>query len=133
MSAIAFPTIDGHFWIERNGKIIDIEFNEYNDIKKYRGCKGGMVHKEADDMTQAVMIKIYDKCLTSVGLNMAKFKAFSVRKGIKPQFQMCYQNCLLEMKEGDVLKFGSMGWKRSDGVWWEYGGENYKGVKSFIK
>ena len=30
---IGFPTIDGHFWIERDGKIVDIEFKEYDFIK----------------------------------------------------------------------------------------------------
>ena len=30
---IGFPTIDGHFWIERDGKIVDIEFKEYDLIK----------------------------------------------------------------------------------------------------
>ena len=47
----------------------------------------------------------------------------------------CFQNALLEYQEGDVLKFGSMGWRKKDGsgVWWEFGGEDWTGVSSFIK
>ena len=54
---IGFPTIDGHFWIERDGKIVDIEFKEYDFIKTIHNLADGMVYKEADTLTQTVMIE----------------------------------------------------------------------------
>ena len=54
---IGFPTIDGHFWIERDGKIVDIEFKEYDLIKTIHNLADGMVYKEADTLTQTVMIE----------------------------------------------------------------------------
>ena len=32
--------IKGHFWIVRDGKIIDPHFKEYDDIKKFWNCEG---------------------------------------------------------------------------------------------
>jgi hypothetical protein len=129
-----FPTIDGHFWIVRNGEILDIEFQEYSYIKKVRNCDDGMVYKEADAVTQMCMINIWEKCLTSQGLDKYSFK-YKVPSGYFPQMCCCFQNCMMMWEKGDVLKFGSMGWKKKNrtDTWWEFGGENYIGVKAFLK
>jgi hypothetical protein len=131
-----FPTIDGHFWIVRHGRIIDTDFKEYGWIKKVNGCRGEMIYKEADENTQKIMIKLFMKCLENVGLTMETFKQMSVKHKREPRFNSCFQNCLLAYREGDELKFGSMGWKKKnkkDGIWWEYGGEDLEGVRAFLK
>lgn len=132
---IGFPTIDGHFWLERNGKVVDIEFKDYDYIKKVHNCKDGMVYKEADEMTQKIMIKIFEKCLYSICKDRETFKAISKKAGVGAMFRCCFQNSMLAFQEGDLLKFGSMGWNKRNGsgVWWEFGGEDWKGVKAFLK
>ena len=40
----------------RDGEIVDIEFKGYDFIKKYHTLADGMVYKEADILTQTVMI-----------------------------------------------------------------------------
>jgi len=131
-----FPTIDGHFWVVRNGQIIDTDFKEYNSVKMINGCSGGMVYKEADKITQKIMTAMFMKCLESMGFDMESFKRFSVEnKRASPRFNSCFQNCLTTYQEGDEIKFGSMGWKYLNNcrVWWEYGGEDWAGVKAFLK
>ena len=50
------PHIDGHFWIVRDGKIVDPYFKEYDLLVKFHnGKKGSFIHKPADNMTQLVI------------------------------------------------------------------------------
>tara|TARA_R110002126_G_scaffold142971_1_gene289123 strand:+ start:5879 stop:6280 length:402 start_codon:yes stop_codon:yes gene_type:complete len=132
---IEFPTIDGHFWLERGGKKVDIEFKDYDFIKRVHNCDDGMVYKEADFNTQLIMIKIFEKCLYSMEKDIEAFKTFSKSMGISPMMGCCFQNSMMAYEDGDLIKFGSMGWnkKNNGGVWWEFGGEDWKGVKAFLK
>ena len=130
------PIIDGHFWIERDGKIVDTYFKGYDYVKKVNNLTGEMVYKEADDTTQKIMIMMFRKSLAKAGFTIRRYVAFKKLLGMnKPMEDDCYFNCLLELKEGDMLKFGSMGWNKKDGsgVWWEYGGEDWSGVSAFLK
>ena len=128
-----FPIIDGHFWIERNGKIIDNDFKEYDYIKHQQNCGGEMKYKEADSQTQLIIIKIFKRSLSSMGLDYDSFK--KIMAGQSQKIYQCYQNCLLILQDGDVLKFGSMGWKKNNSskIWWEFGREDWVGAKSFLK
>ena len=130
------PIIDGHFWIVRDGNILDTYFDEYDIVKKIHNLTGNMVYKEADAFTQALMVLKFRKSLEKCGINEDKYVALKREVGMnEPRPNDCYFNCLLVMKEGDELKFGSMGWKKSDGsgIWWEFGGEDWTGIKSFLK
>ena len=131
---IGFPTIDGHFWIERDGKIVDIEFKEYDLIKTIHNLADGMVYKEADTLTQTVMIKKFEMAMNNMGYFRNTFKT-EIVSGYFPRVNCCFQTCMMAYKEGDVLKFGSMGWrnKLTGDVWWEFGGEDWKGVAKFLK
>jgi hypothetical protein len=136
MSINLLPTIDGHFWIERDGKIVDTYFKGYDYVKKVNNLTGEMVYKEADDTTQKIMIMMFRKSLAKAGMSEDEYVALKKLLGMnKPAEDDCYFNCLLELKEGDMLKFGSMGWnkKNGSGVWWEYGGEDWSGVSAFLK
>ena len=130
------PVIDGHFWVVRNGKILDTDFAEYGMIRKYHNLTGNMVYKEADDFTQTLMVLKFRKALNKFGMcedDYIRFKKCMCAG--KAVFRSCYYNSLMVMKEGDELKFGSMGWNKKDGsgVWWEFGGEDWKGIKAFLK
>jgi hypothetical protein len=132
-----FPTIDGHFWLERGGKKVDIEFEEYDYVRKFHKLTDGMVYKEADAMTQTIMIKMFEKCVNKISMkfNLDNFQKFSKEMGVGAKMNCCFQNCMLAYEDGDLIRFGSMGWNKRDGsgVWWEYGGEDWEGVKAFLK
>lgn len=131
-----FPTIDGHFWIERDGEIIDDDFIEYDYIKHVQKCSGKKIYKEADALTQTIITKMFNRVLESHGFNYEKFRAFSKKHGLdKSEVNCCFQNSIYKLREGDVLKFGSMGWKRQNApdIYWEFGGEDWVGAKRFLK
>ena len=107
-----FPSIDGHFWLERDGKVIDTEFKQYEWVRMINNLGGEKKYKEADATTQFIMISMFDKCLEKNGLNREEFKELHIRLGVlAPMFNCCFQNCINLFQEGDVLKFGSMGWE----------------------
>jgi len=137
------PTIDGHFWVVRNGEIVDTNFPEYDLIRKVHGCEPETcVYLPAPEMTQKIMIQKFnntvkkimgqddwDKCMKEVVF-------MTYLAGIKePQCYNCYQNASIEIfHNGGELVFGSMGFKKTDGTyWWEFGGEDYKTIKDFRK
>lgn len=133
---LMLPVIDGHFWVESNGKILDTNFPYYDMIKMCHNLKGEMMYKEADAFTQELMLIKFRKALNKVGLDEKEYLTLktAMHDG-KAVMNECYYNSLLAMKEGDRLVFGSLGWKKRDGsgVWWEYGGEDWKGIKAFLK
>ena len=125
-----FPTIDGHFWVVRDGKIIDPDFDMYHFIKKMNNCRGKTEYLPADKIVQDVMIKIFQSVINDDDLysNLKKYNHCAT-------FGRCYQNAIYEIKEnGGELVFGSMGWKfrKSQKIHWEYGGENWT-VHQFLK
>jgi len=137
------PSIDGYFWIVREGKIIDWDFPEYAEVRSYWKCGTEKDYIPAPPVTQQLMINIFQKCLSShyKGLEWydviekfyKKSKAFHL---IEPQFNCCYQNCLIELYlRGGELVFGSLGFKKKNGTGfhYEYGGDSYKTVTDFIK
>jgi hypothetical protein len=125
MSRSSFGRFDGHYWVERNGKIIDIDFPEYQLIKAMKGCKGKCQYKEAPIDVQKVFIKSIKTEELENGM----------KRNIPPSFNRCQYNAYMEQKlHGGRIVFGSMGWKMKNGkVWWEYGGENWTKVVQFVK
>ena len=135
------PVIDGHFWVERDGKIIDWDFEEYCNVRKMWGCGKEKKYLPAPEITQKIMIGIFKKKMMEIfEINnwedcVAEFYKLSVIIGLKPTFDRCFQNCLMEIHErGGELVFGSLGFKKPDGSFhYEYGGENYLTIKDFRK
>ena len=134
------PTIDGHFWVVRNGEIVDCDFPEYDMIRAVRGCEKTMVYLPAPSMTQTIMTQMFHNAVKKImGKDdwnecMKEVVFMTHLAGIKkPVFGNCYQNSIIEIyHNGGDLIFGSMGFKYKDGeTWWEFGGENYKTVKDF--
>lgn len=139
---ILTPVIDAHFWVERDGKIIDWDFEKYDYIKRVNNCKGNKIYCEAPIQTQRLMIELCyrmsNEALQSNNENCAiKMKKLYEMMGFADREpDMCFGNCIIEILEnGGELKFGSMGWKKknSNDIWWEYGGETYRTLKDFIK
>ena len=125
-----FPVIDGHFWVERDGEIIDPYFIEYDFIKVVNRLEGMPVHMKADDIVSKVIIRRFENVISyDLLFKMMKDNYYQV------SFGKCYLNAVLEVrKNGGELCFGSMGWKRkrSDDIHWEYGGSGWT-VKQFLK
>jgi len=143
---LQFPTIDGHFWVVRDGKIIDPVFDEYKLVCRIRNADWKDRHNlPAPEMTQTLMINMFKKVLNNqLGKDKSfeelidEFYALTVlyMKKPTPQADMCFQNCLIEIKErGGDLVFGSLGFKLkgNEGYWYEYGGADWTSVKQFIK
>lgn len=140
MNTMNFPTIDGHFWVVRDDKIIDIDFQDYSMIRRIRNCKNKAVHLEADEITQRLMIATHLKIISNIlggtpATAIELMGSYCELKRIEPECNRCLINAIIEIyKNGGELKFGSMGWEqKSGGVWYEFGGADWKGIKAFLK
>lgn len=132
-----FPVIDGHFWIERDGKIVDWDFPQHKECKKNWECGNEKVYLPAPNTVQTLVIKIFEKTMLGVINSKEEFYQLSLLYGFsKPMFGRCYQNCIVDIHlHGGKLIFGSFGWKKKNGnqVHYEYGGLDFKKVADFIK
>jgi hypothetical protein len=141
---MSFPVIDGHFWIVREGKIIDPHFEVYDMYCNVRNCdsKAEKSYIPAPQITQTIMLGMYKKVLTKTFGDKSfeelavAFRDISKKYGFVSEPNSCYQNCLIEIAEnGGEIVFGSMGfkYKSKKGYFYEYGGDEYKTIKQFLK
>lgn len=137
-----YPTIDAHFWVERDGVIIDPYFKSYDRCKEFWNLSDDQVYLEADPSIQKIMLEIHTRVLKK------KFKKNDLQEALQEHAEFakkfnadkalpdrCWRNVCLEVyKNGGQIKFGSMGWrhKNSNDVHYEYGGVDWK-IKDFIK
>jgi len=132
----SFPTIDGHFWVERDGEIIDPHFDKYDVVKKIHSAVGTKnIHLPADNMTQKIMIAIFDTKITKNGYkNRDDFTNDLISVGYK-RYGLCFTNALMEIQEnGGNLIFGSWGFPtKYKGDFYEFGGADWKGVSAFLR
>jgi hypothetical protein len=137
-----YPVIDAHFWVERDGVIIDPYFKTYDKVKNFWNLSNDQVYLEADQSIQKIMIEIHTRVLKK-HTKKNDFQEALQEHGefcIKYEANMnipncCWRNACLEVyKNGGQIKFGSMGWKRenSNNVFYEFGGVDWK-IKDFIK
>ena len=111
--------MDGHYWVERDAKIIDPYFKEYDVVKKYWSLTDEQVWFPAPPLIQSVFKK---KLLIKFGGTKKIGDRWSNIHGC------CDFNAVSELnKNGGTIVFGSMGWKKKDGsgIHYEFGGENY--------
>jgi len=158
MEEQSMQEFDGHFWVEKDGKNIDIYFSEYDYIKKFWKCKGEMCYVQAPPLVQAVMIGLAKKTLK----NSLK-KAFLPQELIYEDYEremskdididealerkindLCANEChitafALQKKHGGKVVFGSMGFRKKNsnpkdgknGIHWEFGGADFTTVAEF--
>ena len=134
---------DGHFWVERDGKIIDFELKGKSHINE------GSVryHKEAPPAVQRLIIE-------------SMYRSFEAKQGFKRDSDewadyllhhrnmvgACFHNALREIfLRGGTLKCGSVGFYFKNGnkrtgfecpagsVWWEYGYGEYEKYTDYFK
>jgi len=122
------PSIDGHMWVVKDGEIIDPHFPNYDMISKIRNVSNKKNYLPADQIIQKVVIKMWMTWLDTLPFDPLSEWSDS------PNY--CMLNAIAyQSKYGGDLVFGSMGFgdERSQDVWWEYGGTEYKTLKQFIK
>ena len=110
--------IDGHFWVEKDGEIIDPYFKQYKIIAMIHDCHSDEIaYKGAPLLTQVWMAGCAGGMLWE-------------GRG----FGCCFKNALeIQSKLGGRLVFGSMGFKKKNapGYHWEYGGPDWKTTADF--
>jgi len=151
-----FGTINGHFWVERDGKVVDTSIttsgfkkNEesrnrmavtlgitmgVNAKKLTDGLKNAeYVYVEAPPITQKIMVASIMSPFQKVFNGNLDF-ALECLSTItyRPKNQCCNMNALMEqMNNGGVIKFGSLGFKVFGVTDWCYGCDTYKTIKEF--
>jgi len=117
------PSIDGHLWVVKDGKIIDPHFPSYDMISRIRKVSNKKNYLPADNLIQKIVIKMWKTFLPPDALD-----------DWTDMPDMCMINAIAyQSKHGGDLVFGSMGFGENKDVWWEYGGTDYKTLKQFIK
>jgi hypothetical protein len=150
-------TINGHFWVERDGKVVDTTLNtkgfkknetNRNQIALRFGATMGAnlekmmdgfknpeyVYVEAPPITQQIMIKSILSPFQKVfnGNMDYAMECLSAIDAYKPQYGCCNMNAIIEqLKDGGKIKFGSLGYKVFGVTDWIYGNEIYKTIKEF--
>tara|TARA_R110000868_G_scaffold294737_2_gene555205 strand:+ start:85 stop:558 length:474 start_codon:yes stop_codon:yes gene_type:complete len=118
---------DGHYWVVRDGVIIDPIFEDYTATKSIFGLKGRSIYLPADALTQQVFKKKLTDHITKLETEGYRFP-----NDWEIAYGHCDLNAYTEQKlRGGEIVFGSMGWKRKNGngVHYEYGGEGWNVAK----
>ncbi len=143
-SSAKYPRIDGHFWVERNGKLIDPNFQSFNNLVcNTWNCEGPKVYLEAPMDVQLQILRWFKEA--SKCKQFQTWEAFVERFGVLThecvgvgdrRVNCCWINSVLEYYEhGGRIVFGSMGWKvkNSETIHFEFGGANFTNVRDFLK
>ena len=138
-----YPTIDGHFWVVRDGEIIDWDFSDWKYMGGIYNCNNEKSYIPAPPITQKIMISMFKKVVMNRfnkptwDETSKEFYELAETVGMtEPQPRRCFQNAVFEIqKNGGELVFGSLGFKFKDrdGYHYEYGGEHYQVVRDFIR
>jgi hypothetical protein len=132
--AMDLPQMMGHFWVVRDGRVIDPKFQEHRDIQRQNRLQDVSCHLPAPAMTQKIMIASHIKKAKNVfGENYAvEFERIFAPHGGK-HYGMCFFNAVIEKhRNGGEIVFGSMGWLRDDDTeFYEYGGKSFQVVADF--
>ena len=125
--------MDGHFWVVRDGEIIDPNFEEYDMIKVINNLEGGRIYLPAGELIQKIMKKKYIDDVENVLKDDMLMMMMALQIGVT--FGCCPTNVVIEqITNGGEIVFGSMGWKRKNGkgIHYEFGGENWT-IAQFLK
>jgi len=122
--------MDGHYWIELNGEIIDPYFKSYDKVKSLWDLTDEQFHLEASPLIQTIFLRQLQK----VKAEIEEFNKDGLMKWTDTA-NCCNINAMAyQKKHGGRIVFGSMGWKRKNGkgIHYEFGGEDYT-VAKFMK
>ena len=123
--------IKGHFWIERDGNIIDYDFPEYENGKLSNMCYGDKQYKRATKARRSAMKRLAInekfqelKAMKESPENSLDRIMYEELVKSHPIMDHCATNvCIEKLERGGTIIYGDMGWKtkleRSD-IYWEY-------------
>ena len=130
-------TMDAHFWVVRNGEIVDTYFEEYDMIKRANGVNPNepVIHCPASPEIQEMLISFIRQTLIDEFGSMEDFALANemffdgeARQG------HCQINSFYEaFKRGGQIVMGSWGFKKQGKMWWEYGGKDWDTPMAFVK
>lgn len=118
-------TITGHFWIVRDGKIIDWDFPEFQEVRDFHKCKNKAKYRlENKDIRR----KMKKEHIIPNRANIMKIKEENGEDWQKllndfPQPYRCGFNVIMEqILNGGQIAYGDMGWELEDNgeVWYEF-------------
>jgi len=134
-----YPRIDGHFWVERDGAVVDFDFPSYLQCKEFWKCSPSAKpqYLPAPSKAEEDALWVFEACIRRRYKMLPDEHSWDevckrcLQRWPSPVSNECYQNAVAEIgRNGGKLRFGSMGWeKRAGGVHWEFGGEGAKWAK----
>lgn len=133
---LGLKDFDGHFWVEKDGQVIDPYFSEYDQVKRIHDCVGHSVYHPAPQSVQDEWIDALTSIFNKQFGSLVAFADFCEEVRFRPHYNSCDKNALLTLvKNGGKLVFGSLGWKKRDSeeIWWEYGGARWTNATDFLK
>jgi len=129
--------MDAHFWVMRNGEVVDTYFEEYDMIKRANGVNPNepVIHCPASPEIQEMLISFIRHTFIDAFGSMEEFAVGNemffdgeARQG------HCQINSFYEaFKRGGQIVMGSWGFKKQGKMWWEYGGKDWDTPMAFVK
>ena len=115
------PHRDIHFWVEKDGLIVDPYFPEYDVIKQVKNLVGKRIYKPSTDFSIILpAIKEQMFLIKELGWTAEKYQTddYTPSFGLNPVNALNNKHIL-----GGKIVVGSMGWKfrNSSQICWEYG------------
>ncbi|AMM52436.1 hypothetical protein TH61_16290 [Rufibacter sp. DG15C] len=122
VQTMKFPIFDGHFWVVKDGVIIDPFFDVYYQKALIRRVPTKRHYHAAPEDVQKFF------------MDLMKPYWEKVKEGYAILPGYCCFNALheAELNGGEVV-FGSMGFGMKPNVFWEYGDPSWKRPKKFLK
>lgn len=133
---LGLKDFDGHFWVEKDGKIIDPYFDSYDAVKRLYKLEGDNIYLPAPQAVQDEWIEALTSFFKTKFGSLEEFVRYTERAGFISEINTCDKTALINfVKNGGKLVFGSLGWKKkgSQKIWWEYGGDSYNTTEAFLK
>ena len=137
------PKNRGHFWVVRDGEVIDADFRQYRRLRrKFDADPEWHSYLPAPEKVRNVIIRLF-KRITLKAFNaedwdemMEEFMLVAKMTGNAdaPTFEKSFTNAIMEIYyNGGELTFGSMGFKKKDGTChWYYGHPDCLTVADFL-
>jgi hypothetical protein len=137
------PKNKGHFWVERNGEIIDPEFPQYRRLRrKFNADPEIHCYLRAYPKVEEAIIRLYRR-ITLKAFDCEKWDDMMVEfilvakmtgNADAPIFNKSFTNAIQEVyHNGGEIRFGSMGFKKKDGTYhWYYADDQCKDMADFL-
>jgi len=139
------PKMKGHFWVVRDGEIVDADFPQHARLRRKYKCVPELnVYQPAPLKVEKAMVRLFERItLRAFQVDnwddmMEEFMLVAKMTGNadNPTFNKCWTNCIIDIyyHGSGNIRFGSMGFKKkSDGdTVWYYGDDTLKDMADFL-